>query len=66
MRLDGKEDAFTVEELSVYEVTSAEEAIKIYAQGVKNKIVSSHKLNHASSRSHVIFNFQVHKSTSKF
>lgn len=57
-----QDETFEVEDLSVYEVTSPEEAIRIYAQGIKNKIVSSHKLNHASSRSHVIFNFQVHKS----
>ena len=48
--------------MSIYEVASADEAIRIYAQGVKNKIVSSHKLNHASSRSHVIFSVQVHKT----
>ena len=46
-----------IEDLSVYELTSAADAIHLYSQGVKNKIVSSHKLNHASSRSHVIFNF---------
>ena len=62
MRLN-QQDTFQIEDLSIYEVSSAEEAIHIYAQGVKNKIVSSHKLNHASSRSHVIFNCQVHKTT---
>ena len=56
MRLQNREaSGFQVEDLSIYEVASADEAIRIYAQGVKNKIVSSHKLNHASSCSHVIF-----------
>jgi len=59
-----KHDSFFVEDLSVFEVNSAEEAIHKYEQGVRNKIVSSHKLNHASSRSHIIFNFQVHRQTS--
>ena len=27
----------------------------MYNKGIKNKIVASHNLNHASSRSHVIF-----------
>ena len=62
MRL-GKNDAFDIQDLSIYQVDSAAEAIQIYVQGIKNKIVSSHKLNHASSRSHVIFSLQVHKQS---
>lgn len=30
----------------------------MYNKGVKNKIVASHNLNHASSRSHAIFSLQ--------
>lgn len=52
-------DQFVVENLFLYECTTAQEAITLYNQGVKNKIVSSHKMNHASSRSHCIFSIQV-------
>ncbi len=50
---------FVVENLFLYECGSAKEAITLYNQGIKNKIVSSHKMNHASSRSHCIFSIQV-------
>ncbi len=52
-------DQFVVENLFLYECDSAEEAISLYNQGIKNKIVSSHQMNHASSRSHCIFSIQV-------
>ena len=54
LRMNAQEQ-FIIENLSVYEALSAADAIKMYGQGVQNKIVSSHKLNHASSRSHIIF-----------
>ena len=48
-----------VENLFLYECVNAQEAITMYNQGIRNKIVSSHKMNHASSRSHCIFSIQV-------
>ena len=52
-------DQFVVENLFLYECATAQEAITLYNQGIKNKIISSHKMNHASSRSHCIFSIQV-------
>ena len=50
-----KNDQFTVENLYVFKCDSPEHALLLYNKGVKNKIVASHNLNHASSRSHCIF-----------
>lgn len=58
VRYTGKEQ-FVVENLFLYECVNAQEAITLYNQGIRNKIVSSHKMNHASSRSHCIFSIQV-------
>ena len=44
-----------MENLFVFRCNDAEHAIEMYNKGVKNKIVASHNLNHASSRSHAIF-----------
>eukprot|EP00347_Sterkiella_histriomuscorum_P003183 403365273 len=52
-------DQFIVENLYTYECYNSKEAIALYNQGIKNKIVSSHKMNHASSRSHCIFSINV-------
>jgi kinesin family protein 6/9 len=48
-----------VENLKQFECNSAKEAIQLYNIGIKNKLVTSHKMNHASSRSHCIFSIQV-------
>ena len=58
MRMDSNSQ-FVVEDLFLFEIENVDDAMRIFNQGVRNKIVSSHKLNHASSRSHVIFTFQV-------
>ena len=42
----------------MFRCNDAEHAIQLYHKGVKNKIVASHNLNHASSRSHAIFTLQ--------
>jgi len=39
----------------VFQCAAAEHALELYNKGVKNKVVASHNLNHASSRSHAIF-----------
>lgn len=52
-------DEFVVENLFTYDCDNAKEAITLYNQGIKNKVVTSHKMNHASSRSHCIFCIQV-------
>ena len=50
-----KESQFQVENLFIFECLSADDAVKYFQQGLTNKVVASHKLNHASSRSHSIF-----------
>ena len=55
MRLNNENDQFEVENLFLYQCETSEDAIQLFGQGIKNRIVSSHKYNHASSRSHVIF-----------
>lgn len=54
-----KTDQFVVENLFVFEVGSAEETLEKFYQGLRNKIVASHNLNQASSRSHAIFTITV-------
>ncbi len=50
-----KESQFTVENLFICNCQSPQDAIDLYNEGIQNKIVASHKMNHASSRSHCIF-----------
>mmetsp|Transcript_46458 Transcript_46458/g.34125 ORF Transcript_46458/g.34125 Transcript_46458/m.34125 type:complete len:103 (+) Transcript_46458:173-481(+) len=50
-----EKDQFVVENLFLYHCKTPQEAIHLYTQGVRNKIVSAHQLNHVSSRSHCIF-----------
>jgi len=45
-------DIFTVENLYTFECQCAEDILALYHFGIKNKIVSSHNMNNASSRSH--------------
>lgn len=44
-----------VENLYVFECQSTQDVLNLFHAGIKNKIVASHNLNHASSRSHAIF-----------
>lgn len=48
-----------MENLYVFKCDSPEHALVLYNKGVKNKIVASHNLNHASSRSHSIFTLTI-------
>jgi hypothetical protein len=43
----------------VFECHNPDDAIKLFHKGIKNKIVASHNLNHASSRSHAMFSLIV-------
>lgn len=43
----------------VNECQSSSDVVALFNQGIKNKIVASHNLNHASSRSHTIFTITV-------
>lgn len=45
-------DVFTVENLYTFECRSADDVLALYHFGIKNKVVASHNMNNASSRSH--------------
>ena len=54
-----KDEEFTVENLFVFECKTADELMKYFLYGLKNRINSSHKLNMSSSRSHSILTIRV-------
>jgi len=54
-----KTDQFIVENLFIFECFAAEDALQLFNTGIKNRIVASHNMNNASSRSHCIFTINV-------
>jgi len=58
-----KTEQFMVENLFIFECFSAEDALKLFNTGIKNRIVASHNMNNASSRSHCIFTINVEQSS---
>jgi hypothetical protein len=54
-----KNDIFTVENLYTFECRSVEDVMALYHFGIKNKVVASHNMNNASSRSHSILSLIV-------
>jgi hypothetical protein len=54
-----KKEQFVVENLYVFECQSTQDVLNLFHAGIKNKIVASHNLNHASSRSHAIFTITI-------
>lgn len=57
-----KTEQFIVENLFIFECFSAEDALKLFNLGIKNRIVASHNMNNASSRSHCIFTINVQQT----
>ena len=57
-RADG---TFYVENLFEYECRDADEALQYFKTGVRSKIMASHRLNHASSRSHCCLRISVER-----
>ena len=53
-----KNEQFVVENLYVFKCNDADHCLQYYNKGIKNKVVASHNLNHASSRSHCLFTLQ--------
>ena len=51
--------AVTVENVYQFEVGSTKEAMLYFWKGLKNKMMASHRLNQASSRSHCILTLTV-------
>jgi kinesin family protein 4/21/27 len=60
-----KTEQFVVENLFVFECFTAEDALKIFNTGIKNRIVAAHNMNNASSRSHCIFTMNVEQTSSE-
>ena len=58
IRWDSNQDFF-VENLLCFECFSANDAIRLFRQGISRRVVASHKMNSASSRSHCMFTIQV-------
>ncbi|CAE8632522.1 unnamed protein product, partial [Polarella glacialis] len=54
LRWNSRESAVTVENLFVFECRSAAEALGYYKAGVRSRVVASHQMNQASSRSHSV------------
>ena len=52
LKLKWQKDCFAVENLYTFECRSAEDVMALYHFGIKNKVVASHNMNNASSRSH--------------
>ena len=52
LKLKFQKDFFAVENLYTFECRSAEDILALYHFGIKNKVVASHSMNNASSRSH--------------
>ena len=52
LKLKLVKDVFTVENLYTFECRTAEDILALYHFGIKNKVVASHNMNNASSRSH--------------
>lgn len=59
-----KTEQFVVENLFIFECFEAEDALKLFNTGIKNRIVAAHNMNNASSRSHWIFTINVETTSS--
>ena len=54
-----KSEQFSVENLYQFECKNAEDVLALYHFGIKNKVVASHNMNNASSRSHSMLTLTV-------
>ena len=59
LKLKLVKDVFTVENLYTFECKSAEDVLALYQLGLKNRVVASHNMNNASSRSHSMLKLTV-------
>lgn len=57
-----KEEQFAVENLYSVDCPRPSDAVKVYNYGISNRIMATHNLNIASSRSHTIFTITVKTS----
>ncbi|CAK0839614.1 unnamed protein product, partial [Prorocentrum cordatum] len=65
LRWNPHQSAAVVENLFVFECSSAAEALGFYRAGVRSRAVASHKMNQASSRSHCILTLTVERSSTE-
>lgn len=59
LHFDARNDRFNVDNLYRFECKNSKELMRYFHYGLKNKIMSSHALNNASSRSHCIMTITV-------
>ena len=55
LKMNALTDEVTIENVYLFECSSADDAFKYFWKGLKNKMVASHNMNQSSSRSHCIF-----------
>ena len=65
LKLKFQKDNFSVENLYTFECRSAEDVMALYHFGIKNKVVASHNMNNASSRSHSMIRLTVESVDTK-
>ena len=65
LKLKLVKDVFTVENLYTFECRTAEDILALYHFGIKNKVVASHNMNNASSRSHSMLKITLESVDSK-
>jgi kinesin family protein 4/21/27 len=54
-------DDVLIENVFCFDCHTAEDALKYFWKGLKNKMMASHKINNSSSRSHCLLSFTVHQ-----
>ena len=59
LKLRHKSGTFTVDNLYTFECKTLKDVFDLFHFGLRNRVVASHKLNHASSRSHSILTLTV-------
>ena len=65
LKLKFQKENFSVENLYTFECRSADDVMALYHFGIKNKVVASHNMNNASSRSHSMLRISVESVDSK-
>ena len=65
LKLKLVKDIFTVENLYTFECRTEEDVLALYHIGLKNRVVASHNMNNASSRSHTMLKLTIECVDSK-
>ena len=59
LKTNAATDEVIIDNVYLFEVNTMEDAFKYFWKGLRNKVMSSHNMNNASSRSHAILTFIV-------